>query len=65
MTAAISATAEPADLDALLRQALERVSLKEAVAEIAAVTGRPRRAVYQRALALAEERGGKERGDGR
>jgi 16S rRNA (cytidine1402-2'-O)-methyltransferase len=42
-------------LDALLRQALGRLSVKEAVAEIAAVTGRPRREVYQRALALAQE----------
>ena len=49
-----AATAEAADLDALLRQALERVSLKEAVGEIAAVTGRPRREVYQRALALSK-----------
>jgi 16S rRNA (cytidine1402-2'-O)-methyltransferase len=39
----------------LLRQALARLSVKEAVAEIAAVTGRPRREVYQRALALAKE----------
>jgi 16S rRNA (cytidine1402-2'-O)-methyltransferase len=42
------------DLDALLQQALARVSLKEAVAEVAAVTGRSRREVYQRALALAQ-----------
>jgi 16S rRNA (cytidine1402-2'-O)-methyltransferase len=40
------------DLDALLRAALDRVSLKEAVAEIVAITGEPRRAIYQRALAL-------------
>jgi 16S rRNA (cytidine1402-2'-O)-methyltransferase len=40
------------DVDALLRQALERLSVKEAVAEIAAVTGEPRREIYQRALAL-------------
>jgi 16S rRNA (cytidine1402-2'-O)-methyltransferase len=46
---------DAADLDSLLRQALGRVSVKEAVAEIAAVTGRPRREVYQRALALAQE----------
>ena len=46
---------DAADLDALLRQALGRVSVKEAVAEIAAVTGRPRREVYQRALELAAE----------
>jgi 16S rRNA (cytidine1402-2'-O)-methyltransferase len=56
---------ETDDLDALLRAALARLSVREAVAEIAAVTGRPRRAVYQRALALAGERGEKERGDGR
>jgi 16S rRNA (cytidine1402-2'-O)-methyltransferase len=47
---------DAADLDALLRQALGRVSVKEAVGEIAAVTGRPRREVYQRALALAQDR---------
>jgi 16S rRNA (cytidine1402-2'-O)-methyltransferase len=44
------------DIDALLRQALTRLSVKEAVAEIAAVTGEPRREIYQRALALAKER---------
>lgn len=44
------------DLDALLHQALDRLSVKEAVAEIAAVTGASRREVYQRALALAKER---------
>ena len=37
-------------------RALERLSVKEAVAEIAAVTGESRRGVYQRALALAKER---------
>ena len=36
-------------------QALARVSVKEAVAEIAAVTGLPRREVYQRALALTKD----------
>jgi 16S rRNA (cytidine1402-2'-O)-methyltransferase len=45
------------DLDALLRAALDRLSVKEAVAEIAAVTGKSRREVYQRALALTKERG--------
>jgi len=39
----------------LLRQALSRVSLKDAVGEVADVTGLPRREVYQRALALAKE----------
>jgi 16S rRNA (cytidine1402-2'-O)-methyltransferase len=48
---------EAADLDALLRNALARLSVKEAVAEIAAVTGQPRRDVYQRALKLAKDGG--------
>src|SRR5262249_3409781 len=56
---------ETDDLDALLRAALERLSVRESVAEIAAVTCRPRRGIYQRALALAGEREAKERGDGR
>lgn len=46
--------AEPADLDALLRGALGRVSLKDAVGEVALATGQPRRAVYQRALELTK-----------
>jgi len=45
---------DEADLDALLRNALARLTVKEAVAEITAVTGRPRRDIYQRALALAK-----------
>ncbi len=48
--------AEATDVDALLLQALDRLSVKEAVAEVAAVTGEPRRDVYQRALALAKKR---------
>src|SRR6202161_1527153 len=43
------------DADALLRQALARVSLKDAVGEVAEATGLPRRELYQRALALAKE----------
>jgi 16S rRNA (cytidine1402-2'-O)-methyltransferase len=50
-----AAVTDAADLDALLRQALARLSVKEAVSEIATVTGCPRREVYQRALALAKE----------
>jgi 16S rRNA (cytidine1402-2'-O)-methyltransferase len=46
-----------ADLDTLLRAALARVSLKEAVAEVSTVTGQPRREIYQRALALAKDAG--------
>ena len=41
------------EVDALLRAALTRVSLKDAVAEVAAATGEQRRAVYSRALELA------------
>ena len=48
-------TSDAADVDALLRKALGRVSVKEAVAEIAAVTGHPRREVYQRALELSKD----------
>ena len=51
-----AAAGDAADLDALLRRAIERVSVKDAVGEVAAVTGRPRREVYQRALALAKAR---------
>ena len=43
------------EVDALLRQAFVRVSVKDAVSEVAAATGLPRRDVYQRALALAKE----------
>ena len=42
------------DIDALLRAALTRVSLKDAVAEVAAATGEQRRAVYSRALELTK-----------
>jgi len=47
---------KPEDVDGLLRQALQRVSVKEAVGEVAAATGRPRREIYQRALELAKEK---------
>ena len=40
--------------ESLLREALRRVSLKDAVGEVAEATGLPRREVYQRALALAK-----------
>ena len=43
------------EVDAMLKQALSRVSVKDAVSEVAAATGLPRRDVYQRALALAKE----------
>jgi 16S rRNA (cytidine1402-2'-O)-methyltransferase len=47
--------AESVDIDTLLRDALGRLSVKEAVAEIAAVSGQPRREVYQRAIALTKD----------
>jgi 16S rRNA (cytidine1402-2'-O)-methyltransferase len=46
-----------ADIDALLRQALARGSVKTAVAEVAAVTGEPRGEVYRQALAISREGG--------
>ena len=49
--------AADADIDALLRDALTRVSVKDAVGEVASATGRARREVYQRALELAKSDG--------
>jgi len=46
---------QPDDLDALLRRALTRVSVKDAVGEVALATGRSKREVYQRALELSED----------
>src|SRR3984885_3662039 len=51
------AAASVAETEALLRAALLRVSLKDAVGEVAEATGLPRREIYQRALALAKEAG--------
>jgi 16S rRNA (cytidine1402-2'-O)-methyltransferase len=41
------------DLDELLRSALKRDSVKDAVAQVAEASGRPRREIYARALELA------------
>ena len=43
----------PADLDAALRRALGKFSVKDAASIVAAETGAPRRVVYARALQLA------------
>jgi len=43
------------EVDAMLRQALQHASVKDAVSDVAAATGRPRREIYQRALALGED----------
>ena len=42
------------DIDTMLRDALARVSVKDAVSEVSSATGRARRDVYQRALELAK-----------
>jgi 16S rRNA (cytidine1402-2'-O)-methyltransferase len=47
-----------AEIDALLHAALARTSVKEAVAEVAAATGEPRRAIYTRALELTKDQNG-------
>jgi 16S rRNA (cytidine1402-2'-O)-methyltransferase len=43
---------QAAQMDEMIRKALARLSMKDAVGEVAAATGLPRREVYQRALAL-------------
>jgi len=52
---AAAAPVSEAEADSLLRAALLRVSLKDAVGEVADATGLPRREIYQRALALTKE----------
>lgn len=52
------------DLDDLLRGALQRDSVKDAVAHAVELSGRPRRAVYARALELARENNGEGDGEG-
>jgi 16S rRNA (cytidine1402-2'-O)-methyltransferase len=52
---AAPAAVSDSEADALLRSALARVSLKDAVGEVAEVTGLPRRQLYQRALAVAQQ----------
>ena len=52
-------------VDALLRRALRHASVKDAVSDVAAATGRPRREIYQRALALSDgQEDGQESEDG-
>ncbi|MBV9812458.1 MAG: 16S rRNA (cytidine(1402)-2'-O)-methyltransferase [Acetobacteraceae bacterium] len=46
------------DLDAQLGAAIARGSVKDAVTEVVAITGLPRRTVYARALEIARERDG-------
>jgi 16S rRNA (cytidine1402-2'-O)-methyltransferase len=46
---------DASEIDAMIRAALQRVSVKDAVSEVAAATGLPKRDIYQRALALAKD----------
>jgi 16S rRNA (cytidine1402-2'-O)-methyltransferase len=46
------------DVDSLLRRALAEASLKDAVSTVAEATGRPKRHIYQRALALTKSSDG-------
>ena len=48
-----AAAAQPADIDEALREALARLSVKDAAAVVSAQIGAPRREVYARAVALA------------
>jgi 16S rRNA (cytidine1402-2'-O)-methyltransferase len=52
-----AADADPAEIDARLRQALAGASLRDASAAVAAELGLPRRLVYARALALTQGEG--------
>ncbi|MBX9824983.1 MAG: 16S rRNA (cytidine(1402)-2'-O)-methyltransferase [Xanthobacteraceae bacterium] len=49
-----AAAPDAGTVDALLRRALQNASVKDAVSDVAAATGLPRREIYQRALALGE-----------
>ncbi len=53
-----AAAVSDAEVDALLEKALAHDSVRDAAAAVAEATGRPRRDVYQRALAVAQARGG-------
>lgn len=52
--AADAGVADADEVDALLRRALQHASVKDAVSDVSAATGRPRREIYQRALELNE-----------
>ena len=57
------AAATEAELDAALEHALAEMSLRDAAAAVAAATGRPRREVYARALALTGDRSAGDRSE--
>jgi 16S rRNA (cytidine1402-2'-O)-methyltransferase len=49
------AAAGPADVDSMLREAMAKMSVKDAAAVVAAELGLPRREVYARALRMQAE----------
>jgi 16S rRNA (cytidine1402-2'-O)-methyltransferase len=51
----LAAPVDDADVDAQLRAALATMRVKDAATAVAAATGRPKREIYARALALAGE----------
>ncbi|HEY7610063.1 MAG TPA: 16S rRNA (cytidine(1402)-2'-O)-methyltransferase [Alphaproteobacteria bacterium] len=61
---AAAAETSAADVDAMLTRALEVMSVRDAAASVAEASGRPRREVYRRALALGAK-GRAARGRGR
>lgn len=49
------AASDEASIDLLLRDSLPRLSLKDAVQEVAIITGAPRKQIYDRALSIRDE----------
>jgi 16S rRNA (cytidine1402-2'-O)-methyltransferase len=60
----IERQASEEEIDAHLRRALNRLSVKDAVAEVAQSAGRPRREIYQRALDLTDASQTSDKADG-
>ena len=52
----VAAEISAADIDAALREALQKLSLRDAAALVAEQLNQPRRAIYSRALELAKDR---------
>jgi len=48
---------DESDIDEMIRARLAEMSVRDAAAEVAAATGLPRRRIYTRALAIADEQG--------
>ncbi|MGB9154026.1 MAG: 16S rRNA (cytidine(1402)-2'-O)-methyltransferase, partial [Alphaproteobacteria bacterium] len=46
---------ESADIDALLSERLQHLTVRDAVAEVAEMTGVPKKEIYARALALSSK----------